>query len=83
MGKLLKPLLLALTVPVLASPAVTVAAPASGCQAGATTPPKARERKPATQLEKKRPASTLGQGCIGCITPLDGISSAMALRSAY
>ena len=84
-----KRLFLALMSMALAAPASILPASAgpaqiSGCQATAATPPKTRDRKPGESRDKKRPASpSLGQGCIGCIVPLDGISSTMALRAHF
>jgi hypothetical protein len=74
---------LALAAPASILPATAGPAQNSGCHATTATPPKAKDRKPASQPEKKRPSTTLGQGCIGCIVPLDGISSTMAIAPRF
>jgi hypothetical protein len=75
---------LALAAPASILPATAAPAQNSGCHATTATPPKAKDRKPGESRDKKRPASpSLGQGCIGCIVPLDGISSTMALRTHF
>lgn len=53
----------------------------NGCQSANPTPPKAKERKPAETREKKRSGS--GRGCLGCIVPLDGMSSTMAVATDF
>ena len=56
----------------------------NGCQAANPAPPKAKERKPAENRDKKRsPSGSLGRGCLGCIVPLDGMSSTMAVGSYF
>ncbi|MDX2210489.1 MAG: hypothetical protein SFV20_09065 [Sphingopyxis sp.] len=67
----------ALSVPIaVASPAMD-----NGCQAANPAPPKAKERKPAETREKKRSGS--GRSCLGCIVPLDGLSSTMAIATDF
>jgi hypothetical protein len=63
--------------------APSVAAPVNGCAAGEAAAGKSPPRKPATETrERKRPAqSSVARGCVGCISPLDSISSAMAVRT--
>jgi hypothetical protein len=69
----------ALVATATSAPAIAAVA---GCQSATST--KAKDRKPGDGRDKKRPASqSLGQGCIGCIVPLDGISSTMALRPHF
>lgn len=53
----------------------------NGCQAANPAPPKAKERKPAETREKKRSGS--GRSCLGCIVPLDGLSSTMAIATDF
>ncbi len=38
-------------------------------------------RKAPEMRERKRPSSSVGRGCVGCIHPLDGIAATMAVRS--
>ncbi len=38
-------------------------------------------RKAPETRERKRPSSSVGRGCVGCIHPLDGIAATMAVRS--
>jgi hypothetical protein len=74
-------LFLALAAPAGILPAAARGGDVSGCHSNAATAPKQKDRKPAGQQEKKRPASSsLGQGCIGCIAPFDGLSATMAVR---
>jgi hypothetical protein len=58
---------------------LAIAAPSAPPAAGQPAP-KAKEPAPATRPAKKRPpSSSVGQGCLGCISPLDGLSSIMAV----
>lgn len=39
-------------------------------------------KAPESRDRKRLPSSAVGRGCLGCILPLDGIASTMAVRSA-
>jgi hypothetical protein len=62
-----------------ASPSA-MASSSSGCRETAAQQAKPPVRKAPETRERKRPSS-VGRGCVGCIMPLDGIASTMAVRS--
>lgn len=51
-----------------------------GCKDAAVEQTKSPARKP-SDPRKRTSSTSLGKGCIGCIVPLDGISSTMAVRT--
>jgi hypothetical protein len=61
------------------SPAAAVPV-AQGCKESAAPLAKAPTRKP-VETRKRAPSPSVVRGCVGCIVPLDGISSTMAVRS--
>jgi hypothetical protein len=62
------------TTPALAVPV------AQGCKEAAAPQAKAPVRKP-VEPRKRASSPSVVRGCVGCIVPLDGISSTMAVHS--
>jgi hypothetical protein len=74
-------LLLALCIIAVAATSPSAfASSTAGCRETAAQQAKPPVRKPPETRERKR-TSSVGRGCVGCIMPLDGIASTMAVRS--